>query len=291
MAGNIQYSKPSPEFRTAVRPATIVRGVCLLVVAWRYVEQWPLLVGANRDEWLDRPATAITVLRREGPRVLGGRDKRAGGTWMAVNEHGVVCGLTNRPMADGPDPNKQSRGRLPLVAARARTAEEAADALAAEVAAGSYNPAWLLVGDRRSLHYMAVDPDEPTEPQRLGPGLHVLENAALETPSVKVGHVRAALIRAEAAGFPLWEALPALLSDHTVSGTPGEVPRFPDGRERMAATLAPCVHAGGYGTRSSALVRMGEDAAELPELLVADGPPCTAPFVDARGQWSPTSTA
>jgi uncharacterized protein with NRDE domain len=258
------------------------------MVAWRYVEQWPLVLGANRDEWLERPATAMTVLRDQSPRVLGGRDERAGGTWLAVNEHGVVCGLTNRPMADGPDPTKQSRGRLPLVAARARTAAEAAEAIAVEVDTSSYNPAWLLVGDRQSLHYLAVDPDQPTEPQPLGPGLHVLENAALGVPSVKVDHVRASVSEAEAAGIPLWQALPALLADHTVSGSPAEVPRFPDGRERLAATLAPCVHADAYGTRSSTLVRMYEDPSELPEILVANGPPCISPFVDAGDLWSPT---
>lgn len=260
------------------------------MVAWRYDEQWPLVLGANRDEWLDRPTTAITVLQPEGPRILGGRDERAGGTWMAVNEYGVVCGLTNRPMPDGPDPTKQSRGRLPLVAAGARTAEEAADALAGEVAVGSYNPAWLLVGDRRSLHYLAVEPDRPTDPKRLEPGLHVLENAALDVPSVKVNHIQAAVTGAVASGIPLWTFLPALLSDHTVTDTSTDVPRFPDGRERLMATLAPCVHADGYGTRSSAMVRLHEDPAELPELLVADGPPCKAPFVDAGLLWSPTTT-
>ncbi len=265
--------------------------MCLLLVAWQYVEEWPLLVGANRDEWLDRPATAITVLRDADPTVLGGRDERAGGTWLAVNQHGVMCGLTNRPMAAGPDPARQSRGRLPLVATRARTAIEAADAVAAEVASGSYNPAWLLVGDRRSLLYLAVDPDGPTEPKQLGPGLHVLENAALEVPSVKVDHVRSAVVRAEAGGVPLWEMLPALLGDHTVTGIPGEVPRFPDGRERLAATLAPCVHTDGYGTRSSTLLRLGEDPASFPELLVADGPPCTVPFADAGDRWSAAHNA
>jgi uncharacterized protein with NRDE domain len=261
------------------------------VVAWRYDEQWPLVLGANRDEWLDRPTTAITVLQPEDPRILGGRDERASGTWMAVNEYGVVCGLTNRPMPDGPDPTKRSRGRLPLVAAGTRTAEEAAEALAGEVALGSYNPAWLLVGDRQSLHYLAVEPGESTEPQRLAPGLHVLENAALDVPSVKVDHVRAAVTGAEHSGVPLWNSLPALLRDHTVSNGSTDVPRFPDGRERLMASLAPCVHADGYGTRSSAMVRLSEDPAELPELLVADGPPCEVPFVDARHLWSKSSTS
>ncbi len=244
------------------------------------------MVGANRDEWLDRPARAMTVLQASAPRVLGGRDERAGGTWLAVNEHGVVCGLTNRPMAAGPDPTRLSRGRLPMVAARARTADEAADALAREVAAGSYNPAWLLVADRNALHYLAVEPDGPTRPQALDPGIHVLENAALGVPSPKADQVRSAVSSAEAEGIPLWGSLPLLLRDHTVTGTPDDVPRFPDGRERMAATLAPCVHADGYGTRSSALVRVGTDPADLPEVLVADGAPCRAPFVDAGHLWS-----
>ena len=37
------------------------------------------------------------MLRGGGPRILGGRDEVAGGTWLAVNEHGVVAGLTNQP--------------------------------------------------------------------------------------------------------------------------------------------------------------------------------------------------
>lgn len=249
------------------------------------------MVGANRDEWLDRPASAVTVLQDQGPRILGGRDERAGGTWLAVNQHGVVCGLTNRPMPDGPDPTRQSRGRLPLVAARARTAAEAADTLAPEVAGARYNPAWLLVADRRSVHSLAVDPDRLTEPEELGPGLHILENAATGAPSTKVDHVRRAIGVADAAGVPLWLSLPGVLRDHSIGGPPGEVPRFADGRERLAATLAACVHADGYGTRSSAMVRVGARGASLPELQVADGPPCSTPFIDASILWWGTTPA
>ena len=271
-------------------PPITVRDVCLLVVAFHHTEQWPLVVGANRDEWLDRPATAITVLRDAVPRILGGRDERAGGTWLAVNEHGVVCGLTNRPLADGPDPGRRSRGRLPLLATGVRTADEGVEVLAADATAGTYNPAWLLVGDRRSLYYLAVNPEGATRPERLGPGIHVLENAALGDSSVKVDHVRSALSKAEAEGTPFWAALPGVLRDHTVIDTGDGPPRFPDGRERRAVTLSPCVHTDGYGTRSSALVRVRDDEAVAPDLRVADGPPCTTPFIDARNLWSPGLT-
>ena len=61
----------------------------------------PLIVAANRDELYERPSVAMTVLRQGGPRILGGRDELAGGTWLAVNEHAVVAALVNQPSAEG----------------------------------------------------------------------------------------------------------------------------------------------------------------------------------------------
>ena len=81
--------------------------------AWKTEPGFPLVVAANRDERLDRPAHSLCVLREHAPRILGGRDDLAGGTWLAVNEHGVVAGLTNRPSPGGRDPTKRSRGELP----------------------------------------------------------------------------------------------------------------------------------------------------------------------------------
>src|ERR1700722_1741674 len=108
----------------------------------------PLVVGANRDERLARPATAMGVLRESGPRILGGRDEVAGGTWLAVNSDGLVAGLTNRPMPDGPDPTKRSRGELPLALALHRRADDAVGEFLKNIRPAEYNPAWFLVGDR-----------------------------------------------------------------------------------------------------------------------------------------------
>jgi hypothetical protein len=46
------------------------------------------------------------------------------------------------------------------------------------------------------------------------------------------------------------------------------------------------VHTDGYGTRSATLVRVPEAATGLPQMLVADGPPCTTPFVDVSDRWA-----
>ena len=132
-----------------------VTPVCLLVVASRVVAGEPLIVGANRDEVLERPSTAVTVLD-EGPP----RDSRAAGTscragtWLAVNEHGVCAGLTNQPLGDAKDPSKRSRGELPLALARHATAAAAVDALLSAHRPADYNGSWLLVGDRTSLFFV-----------------------------------------------------------------------------------------------------------------------------------------
>lgn len=274
-------------------PPGYADGVCLLVFAWQIEAGYPLVVAANRDERKDRPAEPLVVLADREPRVLGGRDTLAGGTWLAVNEDGVVAGLTNRPTPGGRDPTKRSRGELPLLAAGRRSADEAVAELADRVRPDAYNPAWLLIGDRRSLYSVTVAPDAGLVVERLTPGLHILENVPLSAPSVKVDRVRCLLTGARASGRSLWSALPSVTADHTVPGHAVALTSAqPDGGHqsaaggRIAATLAACVHTEAYGTRSSALVRVSDDPGDRPELWVADGPPCTAGYVDAAPLWS-----
>ena len=130
--------------------------MCLLIAMSGVVADAPLIVAANRDERLDRPAVPMTVLRDRGPRILGGRDELAGGTWLAVNEHGVVAGLTNQPSVSGRDPSKRSRGELPLAFASYATAAEAVAAVTTTLNPADYNPCWMLVGDRSSLFFIGI---------------------------------------------------------------------------------------------------------------------------------------
>jgi uncharacterized protein with NRDE domain len=240
----------------------------------------PLVVAANRDERLDRPALAMTVLTEGDPRILGGRDEQAGGTWLAVNDRGVVAGLTNRPAPDGADPARRTRGELPLALATHRSAAAAAEDLAARFHPDDYNPAWLVVGDRDELYYADFTAGDSPTVQALEPGVHVLENNPLGQRSAKAIHVRSLLGSVHPdrdGGRGLREGLERVLGDHTVPET-DDPPRIPE-------ALAACVHSERYGTRSSTLVRVGADHHARPEVWFADGHPCTAPFVDATPMW------
>ena len=260
----------------------------------------PLVVGANRDERLDRRATAMTVLRESGPRILGGRDEVAGGTWLAVNSHGLVAGLTNRPLPDGPDPSKRSRGELPLALAAHRRADDAVEEFVKSFKPADYNPAWFLVGDRQSLYAIDLTDGESPMATRLGPGVHILENTALTAPSVKVDHVRALLGPGDALrGDALVDRLRRLLADHSTPDATATAETAATGptettaarteetkRIRPPETLAACVHTENYGTRSSSIISVPADENALPRVLCADGHPCETPFLDAGTLWS-----
>ena len=250
--------------------------MCLLVVAFRLIPGTPLLIGANRDEILERPAVPATVLRPDGPRILGGRDLRSGGTWLAVNELGVFAGLTNQPLGDARDPTRRTRGELPLALASHPTARFAVGDLLDTHRPEDYNGSWLLVGDRGSLYYIDFTGLVDVEAVALPPGLYVLENRPLGAPSPKADHVARSLSELPDAETAT-ARLHTVLADHAVLE-----PRRADGPMSSAS----CVHLDGYGTRSSCIVRSGEADGDRPTLWVSDGPPCRAPFVDVSGLWT-----
>jgi uncharacterized protein with NRDE domain len=259
----------------------------LLIAMFGMVPDAPLIVAANRDERLDRPAVPITVLRERRPRILGGRDELAGGTWLAVNEYGVVAGLTNQPSFNGRDPAKRSRGELPLAFASWPSAAEAVEKVSAAVDPASYNPCWMLVGDREALFFIGIAGSGRPEVEQLGPGLHVLENAALRPRSAKAAFVtelvtKALPVQQEVAASDAVAALEAVLADHRPAIS--EPLTDSAGRVRPPELSAACVHGDGYGTRSAMTVSV--PASGLPSVRVADGRPCEHDLRDVTSLWT-----
>jgi uncharacterized protein with NRDE domain len=214
------------------------------------------------------------MVLRERPRTLGGRDRLAGGTWLALNEHGVVAGLTNQPMQRSP--TRRSRGAIPLELTAGADAARTVAAFTASARPGEFNPCWTLAGDRSALLYLDLTRPDALVAVELEPGLHVLENRALDAPSPKVERVRARLGDV-AARDPddLLDALRAVLTDHVISAAPeGDDPWS----QLVSRASACCVHTEAYGTRSSMLIRVPRAADAPPELWSSDGPSCTHPL-------------
>jgi uncharacterized protein with NRDE domain len=236
--------------------------MCTLALAWRVDRRWPVVVAANRDERLGRPAEGWAL--RDAPgggRLAAPRDARAGGTWIGVSGRGVFAGLTNyhAPFAWYPDLARSSRGELVEVALGAANAAEAR-ALLAGAPAARWNPFHLMVADAREAFLWWYD-GERSEIVPLSPGLHVV------TERSPIGACpRGDLVRAR---WPLDLAVPRLREVLTVHAPPPE--------------SATCIHRDpDYGTRSAVVLRLAADVGAS-ELYASDARPCTAPLEDRSG--------
>ena len=153
------------------------RPMCTLIVATREWFEAPLVVLANRDERLDRPAGPPRMWNDGPVPVLAPEDLEAGGTWWGLSARGVFAGITNRFMPP-PDPGRVSRGTLVLDALAHETSAEAANTLAA-LPGDRYNPFHLVVADLRNAHLIWGD-GEAIRRQVLKPGTHVFTERSLE---------------------------------------------------------------------------------------------------------------
>jgi uncharacterized protein with NRDE domain len=250
-------------------------GVCTLAIYRKVWERWPLVVAANRDEFLDRE-TDQPGPWGDVPGLVAGRDIRAGGTWFGVRDRPapLVVGILNRRQVDGPapatGPGQRSRGLLCV------------DALASGgVAQGLHlvaqNPPKLYAGFNLLFadtdRAVVVDNRDEYHETELPEGLSVLTNLDINDPRCprlsNAVTAFAAVTRdlpAEPSSTELTTALRVALGNHDS-----------EDREQLQNPLARvCVHAEGYGTRSSSIVLV--DAQAHPSLFNAPGPPCRTEF-------------
>jgi hypothetical protein len=233
--------------------------MCTLVLLLRPGHDWPLLIAANRDERLDRPADPPGHWWPDQPEVAGGRDRTAGGTWLAVRGDGAVAAVLNRADSLGSATGFRSRGELPLLALRHPDAAAGARAIAAlgEV----YRPYNLIVADRGAAWLVRSGEGGRPAAARLADGLHMV--TARDPDDVSSARVARHLPRLRAAAAPAppdWSAWQRILSDR--SGPPAS-----------QINIAPI---GGFGTVSAA--RIAVPGIGTPVFEHAAGAPDRAAF-------------
>lgn len=200
----------------------------------------PVLLAANRDEYRDRPADDPHVI---APGVFAGRDRRAGGTWLAVGAGGLAA-LTNVAAARRDD--APSRGDLPLAALAGRL----------PVDFGAYNPFNLLLIDGDGPRLVTRGTDGVTRgPIPLAPGDHVVVNEPFGQDGGPRARHAAALVAGAPPGF-------ALLASHGAHGDDGL-----------------CHHGDVYGTVSSTVIAL-DRSLRVARYLHRPGLPCRTQTVD-----------
>jgi uncharacterized protein with NRDE domain len=169
--------------------------MCLVAFAAGLSDRFPFVLLANRDEGFDRDAAPMAWWpgRGAGPGLLAGRDLSAAGAWLGLTAPGRLALVTNVREPGRVVVGSPSRGELVPQWLRGGHATDDVAALLGlgEVARNGFN---LLVADLASIGSAQAGSDpvrwlsnRPALQQRgLGPGVHGLSNAALDTPWPKL---------------------------------------------------------------------------------------------------------
>jgi uncharacterized protein with NRDE domain len=240
------------------------------------IKDFPVLVAANRDEHYDRPSAAPHLWSTK-PNILAGKDLLAGGTWLGINEHGLLVGILNRRSNGEPDPllksHSRSRGLLCLDILSFKSAAAACGFINRHEEV--YQPFTVVFVDP-SEAWIAYNNRQKIETRKLDEGLHVYSSAvdfAVRSEKVDRAHVRFAGIV---------EVLPSTCSDksvwvrslHTVLGDHALGNGSTDPRDAL------CVHGDVSGTVSSTIIFYSQPEQHF-YTFNCPGPPCRESFGEA----------
>lgn len=257
--------------------------MCTVVILRRPGHPWPLVLAANRDEMAQRPWEPPGRHWQDREEVVAGLDRAAGGSWLGINDHGVVAAVLNREGSLGPEMGKRSRGELVLEALDHAEAADAARALSA-LDPRSYRTFNLVVADNRNAYWLrhrGLAGNGGIEVLPIPPGLSMI--TALDRNDTSSARVRAYLPRFEKAAAPdpdarpessAWAEWERLLASR-ISEAAGEISG--EGGALGAMTI---VTESGFGTVSSSIIALPAPATppKHPVWRFAAGRPGEAPF-------------
>jgi uncharacterized protein with NRDE domain len=243
-------------------------------------DERPLLrLLSNRDEYFDRPTLPAHwwTLPEMGSRtwVFGGRDLRAGGSWLALNRMQRVAVLTNfrDPTPEMAAP--RSRGDLVEQWLHAATANVPADALAHRLADRAHDYAGfnlllfdLMVSqDQSAPRAWSISNRAAMTIHAVSPGIHGLSNALLDSPWPKSEALKQVLRDTLGSSDPAFvtRALRALQDRQEVADAFLPATGIALDRERRLSSVFVCASKDAqppaYGTRASTVLSVSRVSA------------------------------
>ena len=158
--------------------------MCIVAFAWHVLDDMPLCLISNRDEFYHRPSAVLH--RWDNSSIIAGQDLQSGGAWMGVTESGRWAIVTN--FRNGRDKNQYSTSRGHLIQsflesdlAPFRFAQQL------EQQQQDYAGFNLFIGDRDQAVYMS---NRGEAPQVLANGVYVVSNGLMSEDWEKTKHLR-----------------------------------------------------------------------------------------------------
>ena len=158
--------------------------MCIVAFAWHVLDDMPLCLISNRDEFYYRPSAVLH--QWEASSIIAGQDLQSGGTWMGVTESGRWAIVTN--FRNGRDKNQYSTSRGHLIQSFLES-ELAPIRFAQQLEQQQQDYAGfnLFVGDREQAVYMS---NRGEAPQVLANGVYVVSNGLMSEDWEKTKHLR-----------------------------------------------------------------------------------------------------
>lgn len=234
--------------------------MCIVVLAWQVLDDCPLLLISNRDEFYHRPATALAKWQ-DSP-IYAGQDLEQGGTWLGVTQAGRWAVVTN--FRDGTDKTQYptSRGDLikDFLLSDLTPIRFAQDLEKKQCDYAGFN---LIVGTAEQAVYMS---NRGEAPQVLANGVYVVSNGLMGEHWEKTKHLRKRftqellpmLQQATTAEADLECAVWDILQDERKM-IPDLLPQTGISQEMEALLSSTFIQSPIYGTRCSNFLRMTND--------------------------------
>ena len=227
--------------------------MCTVILRFDPQARWPVLLGAIRDEFMDRPWDPPAA-HWDAPwtHLLGGRDRTAGGTWLAVDpspSRPAVAALLNGVRRPSPGSGiRPTRGTLVLEVLTSGGVP-APDALP------DYDGFHLVLATANRIEVWSWD-GEALDHRQLEPGDHIVVNLGVDTdedPLVPhftplLAELADPLLTPGAPTAPAWEPWTNLLAGDGLD--PGD-PR--------ALIVRREIEGKSYGSTSATLVALSAD--------------------------------
>jgi len=235
--------------------------MCIVALAWQVLEDTPLCLISNRDEFYARPTAGLKTWGNSP--IIAGQDLQSGGTWMGVTESGRWAVVTNFRDATDKKTYPTSRGHL-IQAFLESDLTPIRFAQALEKRQCDYAGFNLLLGDQDQAVYMS---NRGEAPQVLAQGVYVVSNGLMTEHWEKTKHLRKRFTQ---------EFLPMLQQNTTTEADlefavwdilederkiiPELLPQTGINTEMEELLSSTFIQSPVYGTRCSNFLRMKNDA-------------------------------
>lgn len=163
--------------------------MCIVVLNYDPTSDFPILIGANREESTTRPISSPCADFGYCGRIVAGQDfgadgsMKTPGTWLGFNIHGLTVAITNRDdgVIHGVD-QLNSRGVLCYDILKHENSLSAVKFAVDSLMNGRYGGCNYIIADFKTAWIVHARGPSDIRIKEIDPGLHILTNLDINDP-------------------------------------------------------------------------------------------------------------